>query len=176
MGRKEVMDQKRSLGEREREEVGKVALFQHNFVAAVEVERDMNLVGEGRNEALRWMKLAVGDGAEDRVEEDLDKVQYKVLEVVVGERGRMVLLCMGFGVGTQVRGEIRRREGKAQEAYCGGLVVEEEYNFETLGANSDAVLHANFLVEGDRAYVAMDLQHSDCLSLENQSVVWALGR
>lgn len=88
MGRKEVVDQKRSLGEREREEVEKV---------------NMDLVGDGRTAVLRWMVVAVGIGAEDRVEEDLDNVRKKVLEVVVGERGRMDLLCMGVGVGTQVR-------------------------------------------------------------------------
>lgn len=48
-----------------------------------------------------------------------------------------------------------------------------DYNFETLCANFDAVLHASFLAE-DGLASAIHPQHSDCLSLENQFVVWVL--
>lgn len=75
----------------------------HRF-AVVEVEKvNMDLADDGHTEALKWMVVAVGIDAEDRVPKGLDKVRSTVLVLVVGERGKVDLLCKEADFGTQVR-------------------------------------------------------------------------
>lgn len=171
---------------RQRGEVDKVALLLHKFadaaVLVVEMEAEvgkinMGFVGGSRRQGPKWKVVAAGIDAENRMVEGLDKAQNRVLEVevVVVERGMMDLLCMGAGVGRQVRRKIRRRVGKAQEAFCGGLAVGVEYGCETKSENPDAVLHTNFLVEGGLV-AAINPPHSACPSSGNQFVVRVLSR